>query len=205
MKPDKLLIKGLRQLHIKPSDGQAAMFITYLDELKRWNRAYSLTSLKTDEDIVVKHFLDSCLYLKALPAEVQSVADVGSGAGFPGIPIKIMMPDVEVHLIESSAKKCSFLRHVKRTLKLEGLEVIEGRVEDVGGVEADAAVTRALFSVGDFVKKAGHIVREGGAFILSKGPKIKEELEGIDFQCKVMPLTLPLSGVRRNLVIVRKG
>lgn len=203
--PDKLLVEGLGRLGLEPSGEQAEEFMAYLGELKRWQRAMSLTSLRSDEDIVVKHFLDSCLYLKVLPAETGSVADVGSGAGFPGIPIKIMRPELQVYLIEGSAKKCSFLRHMQRTLKLGGLEVIESRVEDVRGLGVDAAVTRALFSVEDFAGKASHIVREGGVFVLNKGPKAKEEVEGSDLPCEVVPLELPVAGTIRNLVIVRKA
>ncbi len=205
MKPDKLLIKGLGKLGLEPTGEQAEKFMAYLGELKRWQRAMSLTSLRSDEDIVVKHFLDSCLYLKVLPAETGSVADVGSGAGFPGLPIKIMRPELQVYLIESSAKKCSFLRHMQRTLKLGGLEVIESRVEDVRGLGVDAAVTRALFRVEDFARKASHILREGGVFVLNKGPKAKEEVEGSGLPCEVVPLELPVAGVRRNLVIVWKA
>lgn len=204
MKPDKLLIEGLRGLGIELSGEQCEMFMSYLGELKRWNRAYSLTALRTNEDIVVKHFLDSCAYLKALPTDIRSVGDVGSGAGFPGLPIKIMRTDVRVYLIESVSKKCSFLRHMKRTLKLEGLEIIESRVEDVEGVSVDAAVTRALFKADEFVRRAGHIVREGGIFILSKGPKAGDELEGLGLDCNIIAVTLPVSGAIRNLVTIRK-
>jgi 16S rRNA (guanine527-N7)-methyltransferase len=204
LKPDELLAKGLRELGLGPSAEQAEKFMAYLRELKRWQRAMSLTSLRSEEDMVVKHFVDSCLYLRVLPAGTGAVADVGSGAGFPGLPIKIMRPDLKVYLIESSAKKCSFLRHMQRTLRLDGLEVIESRVEDVGGLAVDAALTRALYSVEDFARKASHILREGGVFVLNKGPKAKEEVEGSALPCEVVPMELPVSGARRNLVVVRK-
>lgn len=204
MQVNEFLKEGLWALGLDVTGAQADAFGTYLHELKRWRRACSLTSLKTDEDIIVKHFIDSCLYLKALPADVRSVADVGSGAGLPGLPLKIMRPELEVFLIESSSKKSSFLRHMLRVLKLEGIECIESRVEDVAGIEVDAALTRALFSVGDFIKKAGHIVRPGGLFVLSKGPKVEEELSGAAFEYETMETGLPMTDIKRTLVVVRK-
>jgi 16S rRNA (guanine527-N7)-methyltransferase len=204
LRADKLLVKGLKALELTPSEKQVSSFMTYLEELKRWSRAVSLTSLKTDEDIVIKHFIDSCLYLKALPSGAISIADMGSGAGFPGLPLKILRPEFKVYLIESSGKKCSFLRHVQRALKLEGMEVVEGRVEDVEGVEVDAALTRATFGVKEFVKIAGRIVRPGGVFVLSKGPKASDELKGADFNYEIMEIALPLTNIKRNLVIVKK-
>jgi 16S rRNA (guanine527-N7)-methyltransferase len=204
LQASELLLKGFKTLGLDLTGVQADAFGAYLHELKRWGRAYSLTSLKTDEDIIVKHFIDSCLYLKALPADVHSVADVGSGAGLPGLPLKIMRPELEVFLIESSSKKSSFLRHMLRTLELEGVECIEGRVEDIKDIEVDAVLTRALFSVGDFIKKAGHIVRPGGIFVLSKGPKVEGELEGAAFEYETMEIGLPLTDIKRTLVMVRK-
>jgi 16S rRNA (guanine527-N7)-methyltransferase len=204
LRADKLLIKGLKALDLAPTEEQVSSFMTYLEELKRWSRAMSLTSLKTDEDIVIKHFIDSCLYLKVLPRDVGSIADVGSGAGFPGIPLKILRPEFSVCLIESSGKKCSFLRHIQRTLKIDGMEVVEGRVEDVEGVEVDAALTRATFAVEEFIKSAAHIVKEGGVFVLSKGPKVREELKGADFNYEIVEAALPMTDIKRNMVVVRK-
>lgn len=204
MRADKLLVKGLKALDLIPTEEQVSSFMIYLEELKRWNRAVSLTSLKTDEDIVLKHFIDSCLYFKALPYDTKSIADVGSGAGFPGIPLKILRPEVKVYLIESSGRKCSFLRHMKRTLKLESTEVVEGRVEDAEDIAVDAALTRATFTVEEFVKKAGRIVRPRGVFVFSKGPKARAELKGADFDHEIIEVALPMTDIKRNLVVVKK-
>lgn len=201
----ELLLRGLESLGVCPNREQTGSFMAYLDELKRWNRAYSLTGLKTDEEIIVKHFLDSCLYLEVLGPSISSLADVGSGAGFPGIPVKIMMPEAEVCLIEPSRKKSAFLRHIIRTLGLKGVTVTEERIEGVKGMEVDAALTRALFRVEDFVRKAAHIVRENGLFVLSKGPKVREELKGSDLRYDLRVMPLPLSDIKRYFVIIRKS
>jgi len=207
-KPDELLRDGLLELGFTFSEDQVNSFMTYLTELKKWNKAYNLTGLKKDEDIIIKHFLDSLLYLKIIPGGEIKVADVGSGAGFPGIPIKIMRPEIEMYLIEPSGKKAAFLRHIIGILRLEKIEVMEKRIEDLGkGQESflsvDIAVTRALFSIKDFVKKSSHIVRQGGILLISKGPKVKEELRKLkDIKYEILTLTLPLADIKRNIVIV---
>lgn len=176
-----------------------------MEELKEWNKVHNLTSIKDDRDIVVKHLLDSCLYLTALGPKVWSVADVGSGAGFPGIPIKVMRPELEVFLIEPTKKKCTFLRHVIQKLRLEGITVIDLPVDQVRQVKVDAAVTRALFSVKDFSRAAKGIVNAGGVFVLSKGPKYEEELAGVKTGYKVSTVELPHSGgIKRYIIKVRQ-
>ncbi|MEK6673432.1 MAG: 16S rRNA (guanine(527)-N(7))-methyltransferase RsmG [Nitrospirota bacterium] len=205
--PKELLIKGFQELSLSYSDNQVIAFMTYLNELKKWNRAYNLTSLKTDEDIIIKHFLDSLLYLKAIPENRLSIMDVGSGAGFPGIPIGIMRPENEIYLIEPSRKKAAFLTHIISTLRIDNVEVVEKRVEDLESMDVDIAVTRALFDIVDFCKKVSPVLDRGGNIILSKGPKVQEELKGIEkegLDFKILDTRLPLTDIRRFIVIVRK-
>jgi 16S rRNA (guanine527-N7)-methyltransferase len=201
----ELLRNGLNALGLTPSKQQINAFITYLSELKKWNRVYNLTGIKRDEDIVIKHFLDSLLYREVMPAGEIDVADVGSGAGFPGIPIKIIRPEIRMYLIEPSEKKSEFLRNIIRQLGLEGIVVIEKRVEDTKGLIAvDVALTRALFDVKDFVRKASPILKKGGILILSKGPKVREELKTLKaIRYDLLTVALPLSGIKRHLVVVR--
>ena len=204
-KRDELLREGLEELHLGPFDDSMASFGTYLEELKRWNRVYNLTSIKEDEDIVVKHFLDSLLYLKVIPQGVLKIADVGSGAGFPGIPIKIIRPEVDMYLIESSGKKSLFLRHIINLLKVRHIQVIEERVENIQNTLCvDIAVTRALFTVEEFIRRASHIVKKGGILIHSKGPKVKDELQKLkDVDYEIIPCTLPLADIQRYIVTVK--
>ena len=206
--PDEFIKEGLIELGLTPLGEQIDAFITYLFELKKWNKAYNLTGLKTDEDIIIKHFFDSLLYIKAMLEEKISVADIGSGAGFPGIPIKIIRPEIEMYLIEPSRKKSAFLGHVIRELKLKKVEVIEKRIEEIEGIQesalsVDVAVTRALFSIKDFIKKASHIVKKGGILILNKGPKVNEEIKALKgIRYEILTLKLPLSEIKRNIVVV---
>ncbi len=202
---EDLLKKGLDQLDISSNDQQIGAFKIYLSELKKWNRVHNLTGLKSDHDIIVKHFFDSLLFLKVLPEGVSTVADIGSGAGFPGIPVKIMAPVLKLFLLEPSKKKVVFLKHICGKLGLEGVEVLDSRIEDVEVLRVDAAMTRALYSVGEFIEKAERILTANGVLILSKGPKLREELEGLGMRnISVSDIELPFTGTTRHLVVVRR-
>jgi 16S rRNA (guanine527-N7)-methyltransferase len=199
-----LLKTGIEELGLKYSEKQIRAFLEYLSELKKWNKAYNLTGLKSDRDIIIKHFLDSLLYAKLLPPEALTLADIGSGAGFPGIPLKIMFPTLKVFLIEPTQKKAIFLRHVCSRLQLWNIEIIDKSIEDVKGLKVDVAVTRALYSIGEFIEKTKDILNEKGILILSKGPKYEEELQRQESQnIAVRDCRLPFEKIIRYLVIVR--
>ena len=198
-----LLKAGLEELGLGYSEKQVEAFITYLEELKKWNGAYNLTALKTDRDIIIKHFLDSLLFAKALPPEVLTLADIGTGAGFPGIPIKIMCPDLSVFLIEPTQKKAVFLRHICSKLQLKNVEIIDKRIEEVKVLTVDVAVTRALYSVKEFIQKTKDILNKHGILILSKGPGLEKELEGIDQNgISISDFRLPFENIVRHMVVV---
>ena len=220
--PEELLKKGLAELGCSYSKEQINAFMVFLSELKKWNRVYNLTALKTNEDIIIKHFLDSILYLKALEEialsrhagarndrmEVLKVADAGTGAGFPGIPIKIMRPDIDITLIESSRKKSVFLRHIIRILKLNRVSVLNNRIESFGKryeKTYDVIVSRATFKIKDFLKKACPYIKEDGWLVVSKGPKVSEETNFLDkvHRQSVMKevITLPFIKAKRTLLM----
>jgi len=207
MNREKLLKQGLKELEVSCSGEQIRSFMTYLSELKKWNRAYNLTALKKDEDIIIKHFLDSLLYIKAFPEGELKLIDAGTGAGFPGIPIKIVKPEIDITLIESSRKKTAFLRHIARSLGLGDLKVLDQRFEHLGKEHErayDLIVSRATFSINEFLKIACPYVKEGGRLILNKGPKLSEELKepgAAEAVKKVLNLRLPITNDERNLVI----
>lgn len=204
--PESLLKKGLNELSLSVKSEQVSSFLTYLEELKRWNKAYNLTSLRRDDEIITKHFLDSLLYLKALPEGSIEVIDVGSGAGFPGIPLKIIRPEIRLYLVEPSRKKAGFLMHIVKTLRLESVDIIGKRIEEVSGIKVDVALTRALFDIRDFHKKASHLLKDGGRLILSKGPKVEEEIGKIKgrLRFETLKLRLPLTDMHRHIVVIHK-
>ncbi|HDZ61831.1 MAG TPA: 16S rRNA (guanine(527)-N(7))-methyltransferase RsmG [Nitrospirae bacterium] len=214
MKPKDLLKHGLKELGISCSNEQLNTFMTYLLELKKWNRVHNLTALKADKDIILKHFLDSLLYLKAIRKGNKTIADAGSGAGFPGIPIKIIKPEVKLILIESSGKKCTFLRHIIRTLKIKNAEVLNKRIEALGEEYEktfDIVVSRATFKITDFMDKACPYLKEKGYLVISKGPGISKEISELtranngeypDF-ITGETLKIPISGDIRNILCIR--
>lgn len=206
-----ILNKGLNELNISCSEEQVRSFLVYLSELKKWNRAYNLTALKTDEDIIIKHFLDSLLYIKVIPDGTLRLADAGSGAGFPGMAIKIARPEIELTLIEPSRKKASFLRHILRTLKLSSADVLQNRIEGLGNEylgHFDIIASRATFGINEFLTMACLYVRRNGKLILNKGPGISEELkEGAAASAKsavkeIFSLQLPFKQARRYLIVL---
>lgn len=219
MTSKQLLKEGLNQIGFSYSEEQIKAFMTFLSELKKWNRAYNLTGLKSDTDIIIKHFLDSLLYLKVIPVypvrkqknstvvNALKIADAGTGAGFPGIPIKIMRPEIDITLIESSKKKTVFLRHILRVLSLNGVKVLDERVENLGRKYEktyDVIVSRATFKIEDFIKKTCPYVRENGVLVLSKGPKVSEEIKELKDKGVIKKITrLSLMNNERNLLIFK--
>ncbi|HMK59909.1 MAG TPA: 16S rRNA (guanine(527)-N(7))-methyltransferase RsmG [Dissulfurispiraceae bacterium] len=198
----KILISGLQDLGIEPTDYLIEQFIVYLNELNKWNKVYNLTAITVDEEIIVKHFLDSLLFIKALPKPISTICDVGSGGGFPGLPIALVRRDLLITLLEPSRKKSAFLRQMRRLLHLENVEILECRAEEVVESEFDVVITRATFTIADMLSKAGHLVRSGGCLILSKGPKYDNEInelpETVCLKVTAMQLTCGLAV--RNLV-----
>ncbi|MBC8413655.1 MAG: 16S rRNA (guanine(527)-N(7))-methyltransferase RsmG [Nitrospira sp.] len=201
-----VLTKGLEELGIKCSEDRLPMFDTYLLQLKKWNKTYNLTSLNRDADIVIKHFLDSLLYLKVIPAGALVIADLGSGAGFPGIPLKIARPELDITLIEPTGKKAIFLRHVVRELGLEGIQVCQERVENLGSVHLnhyDIMVTRATFGLKEYLERASIYIKPGGFLVVSKGPAVEQEIEDSGVQemiMEILPVNLPVTGDHRRLI-----
>jgi 16S rRNA (guanine527-N7)-methyltransferase len=207
MDTGRFLKKGLDELGFSSTEWHIKTFITYLSELKKWNRAYNLTSLKTDRDIIIKHFLDSLLYLNVIPAKALKIADAGTGAGFPGIPMKVMRPEIDLTLIESSRKKSAFLRHIIRLLQLKRTNVLNRRIENLGENYAktyDAIVSRATFKVKDFLDRACPYIKENGILVLSKGPKILEETGALkDQRVLEKVMTFHLNNLVRQLILLR--
>jgi 16S rRNA (guanine527-N7)-methyltransferase len=208
MSPEELLKNGLKKLNIPCSNGQIDSFMTFLFELKKWNRAYSLSGLRYDRDIIIKHFLDSLLYIKAIPEGELKLADAGSGAGFPGIPIKIVRPELDVTLVESSRKKAAFLRHIIRLIELTHITVLEQRLESLGEEHKgkyDVIVSRATFKIKEFLSVACPYVKKNGRAVLSKGQGFGKELKDLEDRNavkKILKFNLPFTTARRNIIIL---
>jgi len=173
--PDEALSSGAERILGRPlSERERTDFYNYLKLLLKWQKAHRLVG-SADPMWIVEHlFLDSLLFLKVLSPSVQSLADVGSGAGLPGIPIKIVKRDLQIVLIESRRRRAMFLASVVRALGLDGARVLEGRVESLAtelDARIDAVVMRCAGDVGEMIPAVAPLVSASGMVVASGPPQ----------------------------------
>ncbi|MCX5782648.1 MAG: 16S rRNA (guanine(527)-N(7))-methyltransferase RsmG [Elusimicrobia bacterium] len=162
--------------NVSLSENQINLFKIYLSELKIWNQKFNLVSFKNDEEIIFRHFADSLAALKIISKfrkQKLDMADIGTGAGFPGIPIKIAIPEMHLKLIESITKKCSFLENLKAKLLLSDTEIINDRAENIGQdkkyrEKSDFVVSRALSKFSPNLEMALPLTKVGGHCLIFK-------------------------------------
>ena len=168
------LIDGAAAFELELTDEQADACMIYLAELKKWNQKFNLTAIREEREIITKHFIDSFSYLKGFkPGPGKALLDMGSGAGFPALPIKIAAPALSVIMVESVRKKGTFLRHIIRTLRLEGVEVLDARTGALlpeHHARYDIVTARAFADMGTALKEGSLFLKPGGLMILSRGP-----------------------------------
>lgn len=196
------LLDGTRALALDLDEAQLARLVAHLDLLDDWNSRMNLTAIRDRPSQLTKHLLDSLTVLPYLQGD--RIADVGSGAGFPGIPLAIVAPHRHFTLIESTGKKCRFLEHVRDTLGLTNVEVVQSRAEGYKPeVRFDTVIARAVGPIADLVKVAGPLVVGGGRLLAMKGRYPEAELAAKLNGWKVAsvhPLTVPGLGEERHLV-----
>lgn len=208
----------LEEWNISLSEEQIEQFLKYYEILDRWNRKVNLTAIRDYEGIMKKHFIDSISLIKAYDVTRQiSVIDVGTGAGFPGLALKIAYPDLKVTLLDSLKKRICFLDAVIGDLKLSGVKTIHGRAEDYARSDMfrerfDLCVSRAVANLSTLSEYCLPFVKTGGLFIAYKSEKIAEETEGAEYAISVLggrvkeqvEFLLPNSDIYRNLFVVEK-
>jgi len=180
MSIEQMLREGASGFGVSLSPWDTGKFVRYLEILKAWNTHINLTALKDDDEIAVSHFLDSLSAARFVNG-AERLLDIGSGAGFPGIPLKIAMPELEVTLIESAHKKTVFMNEVIRELGLTGIRAVWGRAEDAAnGVERAAfprVISRAVSGVKEILALSEPYLSPGGSIILMRGRRGEEEWE----------------------------
>lgn len=190
----------------RPDATLADRLLAYLDLIQQWNRAYNLTAIRDPHEMVVKHLLDS---LAIHPHVRGSLADVGSGAGLPGIPLALAVPGLRVTLIETAGKKARFMREAVRQLGLtERVRVHDCRAEDVPeSGQHDCLAARAFGTLGTILAAGGHLLRPGGRLLAMKGRVPDEEIAALPSGYRHLathPLAVPGLDAERHLVIVEK-
>jgi 16S rRNA (guanine527-N7)-methyltransferase len=210
------LKNGAREVGVLLNQKMVQAFLVYLRELKEWNQKINLTSLKEDEAIVTNHFIDSLAIIPHLPSSA-TLLDLGSGAGFPGIPLKIGAPPLTITLLEATRKKANFLLHIIRTLGLTHITVVECRAENFRAAYPthpgfDFVLARALAPLKTFLRLGSPLAHEGGYLVAMKGEKADQELKTCQAALKELSLTidkkimflLPPNNWRRYLIFMKK-
>lgn len=214
----ELLIRGTKELGFKISDLQIEQFFKYYEMLIETNRSMNLTSIVEKDDVVIKHFLDSLLVAKSFDlSKVNTMIDVGTGAGFPGIPIKIMYPDIQIVLLDSLNKRLNFLNDVISQLGLEGIVTVHGRAEDAAHLKEyreqfDLCVSRAVANLSTLCEYCIPFIRVGGNFISYKSATSNEEIFSAQNAIKILggeitdtsTVLLPCSEMERTFVNIQK-
>jgi 16S rRNA (guanine527-N7)-methyltransferase len=196
---------GLKVLGLELDDSVVERQLDYLDLLLRWNAAYNLTAVRDAGDMVTRHLLDSLAVLPHVQGE--NLADLGTGAGLPGIPLALAKPGLAVRLVDSNGKKARFLREAVRQLKLERAQVDECRVQAVAG-NFDCISARAFATLSDMLGWGGYLLAADGRWLALKGRFPQDELENLPpgFQIEaVHRLDVPGLDAERHLVIIKRS
>lgn len=211
-------IQDLKELGVSLTDKQIEQFLIYYELLTEWNSFMNLTAITEYEDVLKKHFVDSVSLIQAVDVRKKlTLIDVGTGAGFPGLALKIAYPEFKVTLLDSLQKRIQFLDAVIEKLGLEGIETIHGRAEDFAKPQKlresfDLCVSRAVANLSTLSEYCLPFVKVGGYFIPYKSEKIAQEKEeaekalellGGKFERQV-EFMLPSSDIYRNLFVIKK-
>lgn len=212
----KVLYEKVKKIGIELKEEQLEKFYLYMNILLEWNEKINLTAITNEEEIILKHFVDSLTINKYIE-EGKSIIDVGTGAGFPGIPIKILREDLKVTLLDSLNKRINFLNEVIEKLDLKNIECIHGRAEEFGKnknyrEKYDFATSRAVANMSTLSEYLIPFVKVGGKVLAMKGDKAEEELEEAKKAIKLLGgkvenidnFYLPDSDIKRNIIIIKK-
>ena len=205
-----------KKLNIVFSEKQIKQFFKYMNLLIEWNNKINLTAITEPKEIILKHFIDSLTINKYIEQN-KILVDVGTGAGFPGIAVKIYRPDVKVVLVDSLNKRINFLNEVVKELQLENIQTIHSRVEEFGKNKKyrekfDVATSRAVANLSTLSEYLLPLVKEKGICICMKGGEVEEELEKAKKAIKILggkvkgidKFELPKSSIKRSIVLLEK-
>jgi 16S rRNA (guanine527-N7)-methyltransferase len=194
-----LLESGLNTLNLPHNTEQIEQLLAFIKLIAKWNKAYNLTAVRNNEDMARLHILDSLAILPHI--EGKRVIDIGTGAGLPGIPLAIFLPDVEFVLLDSNAKKTRFVQQVILELKLKNVSVIHSRVEQYRPeLGFDTITTRAFANLPDMVKMTAHLLSPNGVLLAMKGQIPEAELAELNTNSTLIKINVPDVEAERCLV-----
>ena len=212
----KILERYLEKLEIKLDEKQMTQFYEYMKLLIEWNEKINLTAITEPEEIILKHFVDSLTIAKYIKKDAQLV-DVGTGAGFPGIPLKIYRKDIKITLMDSLNKRINFLKEVIEKLGLKEIKTVHSRAEEFGKnknyrEKFDISTSRAVANMSTLAEYLIPCLKESGIAIAMKGPDVEEELEKSKNAIQTLGgeisnienFNLPDSDIKRNVILIKK-
>jgi 16S rRNA (guanine527-N7)-methyltransferase len=220
----QVIVDGTRSFDLDLDRRHTELFATHARELLHWNKTTNLTTITDPFEVAIKHFVDSLAPARMI-APGATLLDIGSGGGFPGIALKVVIPSLAVTLIDASRKRVSFLKHVIRTLKLEGIEALHVRSEDLTADPAyikrfDFIISRALTDLESFTRHGLPLLSEQGVMIALKGKVDQTEMEKMEslafeksnksnpnqhrFPMAVEKYRLPFTQSNRSIITIRK-
>lgn len=207
----------LKELNINLSENQLEQFYDYMNILTEWNKVMNLTAITEPKEIIIKHFVDSLTVLNKIDKKA-TIIDVGTGAGLPGIPIKIACPSVKVVLLDSLNKRINFLNEVISKLELKDIKTFHGRAEDYGKdknhrEKYDIAIARAVAPLNVLIEYLMPFVKLNGKCICMKGIKVEEEIENSKRGIQILggdkiitdDFSIPNTDIERSIIIIEKN
>jgi len=201
MDPFPLLKSGLSKLHLDFSKKTLGKIVAYIELLQKWNKVYNLTAICDQEAIIIRHIFDSLAITPFIKG--PNILDFGTGAGFPGIPLALALPEYHFVLLDSVHKKSTFLNHVVLSLKIENVEVVNSRIETFRFDPGFATiVTRATAKVAEVIDKTAHLSADSGQILIMKGRDPQEELKSIKNPFELYHIKVPYLEEERHLIKV---
>jgi len=217
MNLEELLINSAKRFNVDIDRDMSKKFMMYKDLILDWNNRVNLTAIVDEREIILKHFIDSISIIENFDNDAKSIVDIGTGAGFPGIPIKIVKPDYDITLLDSLNKRVKFLDAVTEDLGLTKIQSIHTRAEDAARddflrEEFDIATSRAVANMSILCEYALPFVKVGGEFLAFKGPEVEEEIKSANKAIKelggelkdIKYINIPETDIKHSIIIVSK-
>ncbi len=197
-----ILVEGITALNLTVDEQKIDQLLAFIKLIEKWNKAYNLTAIKKRHDMVRLHLLDSLTVIPYL--EGERIIDIGTGAGLPGIPLAIWLPNISFTLLDSNAKKTRFVQQVVLELKLANVDIQHSRTEDYQPQQPfGTALTRAFAELADIIAMTRHLLAKNGLLLAMKGHCPEQELAKVKSSTSVIPVRIPGVEAERNLVLIK--